>query len=558
MMFFSHPQNQNGTAQTTPAADRRVCVRGDDAQGANAFFKQRGFVCADNAGVRIDCVRRNDRALTYIDRARRLTDEKYILDIAQDGDRCTVQILYSGRRSLYYALSDVARQIEGGALRLGRAEEYPLFAVRGYIEGFYGAPWTHAQRLDMLRCMSAYRMNAYYYAPKDDPYHREQWAQPYPADALDALCALVRTADECCVDFWYCIAPGLDMTYSDETQFARLMQKCRQLYGVGVRRFGLLLDDIAPELESEQDKARYGEIVDAHIDLAQRFWDALRAMDGACEMTLCPMQYHGRGDEYYIAKLGQAIDPRIRLFWTGSDICSKELTVRDAIRFEENTRHKPLYWDNFPVNDAEMANEMHLGYCFGREAELYRYCAGLIANCMPYYACSRIPLMTIADYLWNPAGYDPRQAWDYALQAAVGGDAPLFCVFAEHLLASCLRVPVSPDMCAALDTAQRAYRRGDREQAAALFAAYAARVSSCRALLEEKRDLPLFRELEPWSRKFFLMEETLRLCAQYIRNADAALLPQIRAALQRYLTLPQVMADFTFRAVTEWITENVR
>ena len=71
----------------------------------------------------------------------------------------------------------------------GRAMRY-----RGSIEGFYGTPWSHADRLDQLDYLGAHKMNTYEYAPKDDPYHRERWRDPYPADKLAELGELVDRA----------------------------------------------------------------------------------------------------------------------------------------------------------------------------------------------------------------------------------------------------------------------------------------------------------------------------------------------------------------------------
>ena len=52
--------------------------------------------------------------------------------------------------------------------------------LRGVVEGFYGTPWTHAQRLDMLAFMGRQGFNAYIYSPKDDQYARAAWRVPYP------------------------------------------------------------------------------------------------------------------------------------------------------------------------------------------------------------------------------------------------------------------------------------------------------------------------------------------------------------------------------------------
>ena len=71
------------------------------------------------------------------------------------------------------------------------------FEIRGYIEGFYGRPWTHAQRMDMLRFAAKHGANTWFYAPKDDPYHRRLWREPYPPASLSRLRGLENAADGC-------------------------------------------------------------------------------------------------------------------------------------------------------------------------------------------------------------------------------------------------------------------------------------------------------------------------------------------------------------------------
>ncbi|MGD1100790.1 MAG: beta-N-acetylglucosaminidase domain-containing protein, partial [Terriglobia bacterium] len=61
--------------------------------------------------------------------------------------------------------------------------DFPSFPERGVVEGFYGTPWTHQDRVDILRFEGAHSMNVYYYAPKGDPYHRKLWRDAYPPEA---------------------------------------------------------------------------------------------------------------------------------------------------------------------------------------------------------------------------------------------------------------------------------------------------------------------------------------------------------------------------------------
>ena len=56
--------------------------------------------------------------------------------------------------------------------------DYPSFAERGVVEGFYGTPWTHQDRLDILRFEGAHALNVYYYAPKMIPITASSGAIP--------------------------------------------------------------------------------------------------------------------------------------------------------------------------------------------------------------------------------------------------------------------------------------------------------------------------------------------------------------------------------------------
>ena len=98
----------------------------------------------------------------------------------------------------------------------------------------------------------------------------------------------------------------------------------------------------------------FDEIVDAHIHLVNKTYAALKKADPEITLTVCPTQYSGDENGYYISKFGSNIPSDVDLFWTGAEICSRVLTVREADELMRSTKHKPRYWDNYPVNDCEM------------------------------------------------------------------------------------------------------------------------------------------------------------------------------------------------------------
>lgn len=484
----------------------------------------------------------NTREVCYCEKAHRVTDEKYILKISGDSDRRNIEIRSSGEKSAFYALCDIFNRYENGTLENGEYAVSPTFAVRGYIEGFYGVPWTHEKRKSVMSLMAKNRMNTMYHAPKDDLYHRELWRDLYPEAELNQLAELVDYAKKYYIDFHWCIAPGLSMRYSDENDFEILMSKSRQMYAIGIRHFGLLLDDIDEELAFEEDKALYGETVNAHIELIEKYHNALLEIDKNNKLTICPTLYHGTGTEYYISKLGQNISPLISVFWTGRDICSRELTSAEAIKFIEGTRHKPLYWDNYPVNDMAMFNEMHISPIINRDADLWKYSEGIISNTMEYAECSKIPLITFADYLWDSENYNPDESWKNAIRQVVGkADADKFTVFADHLYTSCLKDEPSKIMKAHFAEVLRLLKTGESEKAIAIAEEYIVKMQETCGYL--KQNLPICDELRRWSEKFFVATEIFEKLMVTLKNKTDDNVKSLYAVIDKYDSMPVKIAE---------------
>lgn len=501
-----------------------------------------GVLSGDDIDITVSC--KSTRRTTYCEKSHRVTDEKYILNISDK----KIEVECSGEKSAFYALCDIAKRLSENRLCDGEYICSPSFAVRGYIEGFYGTPWSHESRKSVMALMAKNRMNTVYHAPKDDPYHRELWREKYPEAELLRLRELVDTAAKYHMDFYWCVAPGLSVKYSDEAEFDALLEKTKQLYSIGIRRFGLLLDDIDEELEFEEDKALYGETVNAHIELINKYHSFLLATDNSIKLTVCPTLYHGRGDEYYISKLGQNISPLVSVFWTGRDICSRELTSLEALKFIEGTHHKPLYWDNYPVNDCSMYNEMHISPIINRDKDLRKYSEGIISNCMEYAECSKIPLITFADYLWDSENYNPQASWENAIKQVIGEEnADIFITFADHLYTSCLKDANSRRMYKAFDEIEEAFKAGDTQKAFGLAGEYIGKMNACSEFL--KRDLPVCRELTKWSEKFYVSCDIMGKLLEFLQSRDESLTAEILSLVDKYNAMPARLSnDIDIRA----------
>jgi len=310
-----------------------------------------------------------------------------------------------------------------GKLNLVSIADFPSFPERGIVEGFYGKPWSHEDRLAMLRFEGQHAMNVYYYAPKDDPYHRSRWREPYPRDQLKRLGELVETAHNNFVDFCFAISPGLSMVYSSETGFADLTRKLDAVGKLGVSCFALFLDDVPQELQNPQDKSRFTTLAAAHVFVINKLRDYLKSESTENRLVVTPTVYTNEwGSLDYVRELGAGVSPDVPIVWTGTKVASPMITAAQAQEWSALLRRKPLVWDNFPVNDG-IPWRVNLGPLRGRDPNLPAAVRGLFSNPMNQPRTSMIPLQTIAEYLWNSAAYDPDAARHRALTDQYGKDA---------------------------------------------------------------------------------------------------------------------------------------
>jgi hyaluronoglucosaminidase len=290
--------------------------------------------------------------------------------------------------------------------------------IRGVIEGFYGKPWSHEERLEMIRFCGREGLNTWVHAPKDDPYHRRQWRDPYPDEELALLEELVGEANAHGVEFVYAIAPGLDVQYSSDAELDALGSKCNQVRGVGIRSFQLLWDDIEHALGHAEDRERYGSAEQpsgaAQCDFSNRVRESLLQPG---PLVVCPMGYAGTGDSPYRRSFSTGVHPEIVVYWTGPEVVSIAI-VREELdlavrRFDG---HAILLWDNYPVNDFDPAR-LFLGPLLGRDPRLAEgECIGLVANAMVEAIPSKLALATVADWLGDPRAYDPLVSFERSLR----------------------------------------------------------------------------------------------------------------------------------------------
>lgn len=168
--------------------------------------------------------------------------EGYYLSVEPKG----AVVVGRDERGLYYGVQTLREMMAKGQMEICTVQDWPDVAYRGAIEGFYGRPWSHEHRLRQLDFYGHNKLNVYIYGPKDDPYHRQHWRDPYPEKEANQLRELVDRAHARGVNFYWAIHPGGDIRWTTEDR-DNLVNKLEKMYGLGIRSFAVFFDDIAGE-----------------------------------------------------------------------------------------------------------------------------------------------------------------------------------------------------------------------------------------------------------------------------------------------------------------------
>jgi protein O-GlcNAcase/histone acetyltransferase len=289
----------------------------------------------------------------------------------------------------------------------------------GVIEGFYGPPWSDAERQKLLDWMARFGLTVYLFCPKDDPHHRAAWREPYPGDEAERIETLIADCGKRRIDFIWGVGPGLDLRHAEEADVAALLGRFAELLRLGCRRFALLLDDIPDSLDPA-DAARFGSLAAAQAHVANQAQAWINANVPGGTLLLCPTPYcdrmaaAGLGGIGYLETLGERLAPAIDILWTGPEIIAPEVTSESLRSVTALLRRKPVIWDNFFADDYD-GQRFFAGPYTGRPRNLQSAVRGILLNPNNEPPLNFVPLHTFGSWLHGEGPWDPRAAFTSAL-----------------------------------------------------------------------------------------------------------------------------------------------
>lgn len=333
------------------------------------------------------------------------------------------RVVIAGRdgAGTYYGVQTFLKLWQQQNVMQCRIEDWPSVDCRGVIEGFYGNPWSHKDRLRQFEFYGCNKLNIYVYGPKDDPYHRAHWRDPYPQDEAARLKELVQEAHRNKVQFVWAVHPGGDIQWNLKDSMA-VCQKLEWMYELGVRTFAVFFDDIWGE----------GSKADKQAGLLNYVTDNfVRKHSDVQPLIMCPTQYNkawSGGD--YLSTLGTRMYPEVRVMWTGNSVV--DMIERDDMEWiNKQLGRKAFIWLNYPVNDY-CQSRMLMGKTYGNGLDINEMVSGFCSNPMEYAEASKVSLYSIAAYTWNMPQYDAVRSWQQAITELMPTASEPFRWFCEN------------------------------------------------------------------------------------------------------------------------------
>ncbi|WP_269410293.1 beta-N-acetylglucosaminidase domain-containing protein [Lentibacillus daqui] len=362
--------------------------------------------------------------------------DAYQLDVSDNN----IVILGKDTDASFYGvvtLEAILAQSPQQVIRNMHVNDFANTEIRGFIEGYYGIPWSNEDRMSLMRFGGNHKMNSYVFAPKDDPYHREKWDELYPKEELEEIGEMADVGEETKTRFIWTISPlgevaelareeGQDaaMDVLDENT-DKLLAKFDQLYDVGVRQFGVNGDDV-------------GNLpTDYVVELMHSISEWADEKGDVRDTLYTPASYNSdwawNPDELNAYEKG--FDDNIHILWTGSTTCAPVIqSTIDVFKNKSNDgveRRDPLFWLNWPVNDVDM-QRVFLGKGEMLEPGIENL-AGVVTNPMQEAEASKIAIFAIADYTWNTEDFDAQTSWEDSFKYIEPDAAEALHELAKHM-----------------------------------------------------------------------------------------------------------------------------
>ena len=382
---------------------------------------------------------------------RRMTGMKNQEDLFKpEAKEHQIGIIGENTDAVFCALATLEQMLEQGINGGVVIYDYADVKHRGVIEGYYGVPYSAEVTKELFRFMARNKLNTYMYGAKSDPYHSRYWSEPYPVAITpeqervgyltqDMMKDITAAARECKVDFIWAIHPGKAFADPQNKDIIRqIMGKFESMYELGVRQFGVFVDDVGVPSDPSILK-----LCADNLTALQKAIDEKWNKEGTpAEDKVKPLHYVPQLYAYSWVSDDKAktffeslrpVPDKVNIYITGANVWSVP-NNGDIQKVYGWLGKGTSWWWNYLCNDQDMTklfisdmqtnfrDESHIFSTSRIPADITL--KTLIVNPMQQGMLSRIGLFSTADYSWNTSAFNSVRSWEAAVRS-VGSSALL-------------------------------------------------------------------------------------------------------------------------------------
>jgi hyaluronoglucosaminidase len=357
--------------------------------------------------------------------------DKYLLSITKGTSAGLIAVLGEHTDAVFFGLATLSLifdQIANKTIETAIYEDYANLQLRGFIEGYYGNPWSYDNRKSLMDLGGRFKMNGYIYAPKDEPYHNSQWRTLYPTAELAKIKELVDKGIETKCRFIWAIHPAMSSAITFGANYNNdlnvLLNKFNQLYSVGVRDFAVCCDDVSLGTAATTGNNHLMLMNDINT------W-AINKGD-IKTLAFCPTIYNRGSVGSNVAYLNAIsnMPSTVQIIWTGDGVFGN--STKAAFDYiNPIIKRKALMWLNWPVTDNNRGRtSLGKGECLqtGNDQMF-----GIVSNPMENAELSKVSLFAIANFAWNVFAYDADQSWIDSFKYIAPEVADSYLAVANHI-----------------------------------------------------------------------------------------------------------------------------
>ena len=334
--------------------------------------------------------------------------DSYVLDSKED----VITVLGADTDASFYGLTTlyhIVKQMDSQTIRSFHIEDWADVASRGFIEGYYGNPWSTQDRINLMKWGGYYKLNSYFYAPKNDPKHNAQWRTLYTDEEIETLIKpLADAGNESKCRFVFALHTFMNNPIRFDTEehyqedLAIVQAKFEQVIEAGVRQVAILADDAANA--GADNYIRFlNDMTEWLAEMGEKYPDLKQTL------PFCTVEYMYNGQSYY-----QQFPENVQIVMTGGKIWG-EVSNSFTETFTNTAGRGPYMWINWPCTDNSKNHLIMGGYStFLHPGVDPSKIQGIVLNPMQQSEPSKVAIFGNACYSWNiwETEDEADQAWN--------------------------------------------------------------------------------------------------------------------------------------------------